>query len=859
MNILDKIKNMIAGTSDGALEFEEVISQTRKELALEKPQFYEVKVGHLPVYKEKVALWPDRKKADFIIHCTEKFIAFSKSNSSRSQERLDVQLHYIRSSYIAQLLKTKIFLEDFQFKYLYSTFEAFRSSGTTGFYTLPLAPLITLIERQAKEHTLSESVLATLQQIKTDLSKITESYFEKDKLKLVEKIEGILHHAQAGAAQVKPARLMGDDPFSEYANEKIAQLPEPEKNCWYRLLPMAQKASGGKPTKKYLDEAQKIIEELGADAFKGMVHDWFVFIVRLKENTSEHTNTYNGRVYTYTSTSFLSAVNADAIKGLVWMCAQANDVTLLRTLAALAERCYRKIPGTGPAAASISNACFFVLYKSEGMEGIGQLSRLRLRIKQTSAQTLIERYLTEAATEQGVSLHEIEDLAVDDFGLADGKREDLFDDYKAELKITAVGKSELNWFKPDGAPQKSVPAFVKEKYADKLKEIKDIQKQVDLTTAAQRDRIDRMLRADRKWTMERFESLYLGHGLMGFLTNKIIWNFSSEGRTQSAIYISGQWTDNDNQTISPGPDSIVSLWHPATETVAEIKKWRDFLVSHKILQPLKQAFREVYLLTEAEINTRSYSNRMAAHVLKQHQFNTLAKMRGWKYALMGAYDDGRDNEAAELKLPEYGLRAEYWINEVNADGAYNETGIWNYIATDQVRFLNAETNALVDLIHVPAIPFSEVLRDVDLFVGVASVGNDPTWRDSGGVPAYRDYWTSYSFGDLSEVAKNRKEILVNLVPRLKIGKVSEVRDKFLVVKGKLRTYKIHIGSTNILMEPNDQYLCIVPDRSQKNVTENLFLPFEGDTGLSIILSKAFLLADDDQITDRTITTQINRK
>jgi hypothetical protein len=173
--------------------------------------------------------------------------------------------------------------------------------------------------------------------------------------------------------------------------------------------------------------------------------------------------------------------------------------------------------------------------------------------------------------------------------------------------------------------------------------------------------------------------------------------------------------------------------------------------------------------------------------------------------------------------------------------------------------VNAETNAQVDLVHIPAIPFSEVLRDVDLFVGVASVGNDPTWQDSGGVPAYRDYWTTYSFGDLSEVAKNRREILTNLVPRLKIGKVAEVRDKFLVVKGKLRTYKIHIGSTNILMEPNDQYLCIVPDRSQKNFTENLFLPFEGDTGLSIILSKAFLLAGDDQITDRTITSQINRK
>lgn len=77
-----------------------------------------------------------------------------------------------------------------------------------------------------------------------------------------------------------------------------------------------------------------------------------------------------------------------------------------------------------------------------------------------------------------------------------------------------------------------------------------------------------------------------------------------------------------------------------------------------------------------------------------------------------------------------------------------------------------------------------------------------------------------------------------------------------MVKGKLRTYKIHIGSTNILMEPNDQYLCIVPDRSKPALVPNVFLPFEWDTGLSIILSKAFLLAEDDQIEDGTIVRQI---
>ena len=116
---------------------------------------------------------------------------------------------------------------------------------------------------------------------------------------------------------------------------------------------------------------------------------------------------------------------------------------------------------------------------------------------------------------------------------------------------------------------------------------------------------------------------------------------------------------------------------------------------------------------------------------------------------------------------------------------------------------------------------------------------------------------SYSFGNLNETAKIRKQVLERLVPRLKIASVSEIRDKFLVVKGKIRTYKIHIGSTNILMEPNDEYLCIVTDRT-KDSTSKLFLPFEGDVGLSAIISKAMLLADDDKIVDPTIVRQIKK-
>jgi hypothetical protein len=57
------------------------------------------------------------------------------------------------------------------------------------------------------------------------------------------------------------------------------------------------------------------------------------------------------------------------------------------------------------------------------------------------------------------------------------------------------------------------------------------------------------------------------------------------------------------------------------------------------------------------------------------------------------------------------------------------------------------------------------------------------------------------------------------------------------------------------MAPNDQYLCIVESVKTKDV----LLPFEGDKTLSLILSKAFLLANDKKIKDKTILSQITRR
>jgi hypothetical protein len=69
----------------------------------------------------------------------------------------------------------------------------------------------------------------------------------------------------------------------------------------------------------------------------------------------------------------------------------------------------------------------------------------------------------------------------------------------------------------------------------------------------------------------------------------------------------------------------------------------------------------------------------------------------------------------------------------------------------------------------------------------------------------------------------------------------------------------HAWQTTVLMEPGSHYLCIAPDRSHVQWQKgSLYLPFDGDQTLAIILSKAFLLAADSKITDSTILRQFGR-
>jgi hypothetical protein len=218
---------------------------------------------------------------------------------------------------------------------------------------------------------------------------------------------------------------------------------------------------------------------------------------------------------------------------------------------------------------------------------------------------------------------------------------------------------------------------------------------------------------------------------------------------------------------------------------------------------------------------------------------------------MGQWDS---HNTPTLELPQFGLRVQYEVNFPENESEVSGHHIYLLIRTGAVRFLDSARRPL-QLESIPPTVFSEVMRDVDLFTGVASIGSDAAWGQGAAAP-FQEYWSAFSFGELTEMATNRKSVLERLIPRLTIKDRCTFDSRFLVVRGDRATYRIHLGSGNILMEPGSRYLCIVEGAATKAIPRSLPLPFEGDQKLSLILSKAFLLADDRKIKEESIRRQL---
>lgn len=641
-----------------------------------------------------------------------------------------------------------------------------------------------------------------------------------------------------GQGRNELGRVVSDDePWGHFVVDDLSGYSPEHVEVLIAILTHAASASGARPSAKWLKAAQQRLEVMPASLAEKTLVSWLDAASALSPTDKPPFGTMNGQ----------------ALKGLVWICALWPSAEVSRTVCELAIFCFKKLPEIGARSNSIGNACIVVL-GTLGLDGVVGLTRVRSKVRYATANRLIEKALDAAAEAQGLGREDIEDIAVPAIEFDyEGILRRPVGEYVALVSVQGAYAAQLNWVDVQGRAQKSVPASVTRDHPEALKAIKQLTKEVPAILAAQIHRLESAYLQERRWAYAAWKTRLIDHPLLGLLGRRLIWCFEFGGEVVSAMLLQEGLTGCEGRPASAIPaDARVRLWHPIDAPVAEVRAWRELLVDRGLTQPFKQAHREVYLLTPAERETGTYSNRFAAHILRQHQLAALCRERGWGYTLQGQWDSGND---PVRHLAERGLDAHLYLTGTGEDQV-SQAGIFVYVGTDQVCFSSSRRNTPLTLEEVPPLVFSEIMRDVDLFVGVCSIGNDPNWNDSGDA-RYAGYWREASFGELSVTAQTRRDVLAQLIPKLAISDRVHLEGRFLHVRGDLHCYKIHLGSANVLMSPNDCYLCIVEGRGQGSGRGGpLFLPFEGDHRLAVILSKAMLLANDTKIKEESIRQQI---
>jgi hypothetical protein len=242
-------------------------------------------------------------------------------------------------------------------------------------------------------------------------------------------------------------------------------------------------------------------------------------------------------------------------------------------------------------------------------------------------------------------------------------------------------------------------------------------------------------------------------------------------------------------------------------------------VRRRIQQPVKQVFRELYLLTPVERDAVDTSRRFAGHIVKGKVAGQLLSGRGWSM-----HREHAKHQATRPVAP--GLTAALRCDLQDYFGRGD-------VVTGEVQFL--ADGAPVPLADVPPVAISEVMRDLDLVVSVA--GTQP----SGYASPFR--------------AHSRAHLLAALIEAMGLERVT-VEGTSAVVRGSRATYRVHLTSGSIHVEPGG-YLCVVPTSFGSTPHQQLFLPFaDEDRMTSMILSKVLMLNEDEHITDPGILSQL---
>lgn len=639
-------------------------------------------------------------------------------------------------------------------------------------------------------------------------------------------------------------------PLAGRFTDEFTAIAASNHEAWAPLIEHLSSASATRPSASWMKKLDKNAVAVGDDALKTLLLKWIDIVTGYRSRSlGRDKNTGDWKLSDGSWQPTDEA--AQFLKGIAWACARYPERPVAIALRKLATFMYTKLHGIGPRDAKVANAAMLGLAGMPGLLGLEQIGILHATVKYHRAWVSIDRYWQEVVAASGETADSLAELAMGDFGLDDAAQsERQFGKWTAVIQPNDEDGFGLVWKNTEsGKTVFSIPKDVKGEHPTAAKELKSELDELKKALTASKSRLEAAYLTERVWEPSRWR-VYIDHPLLSHLGKRLIWGFCIQDVWLSGMWRNGELRDVHGKMLPIDQATAVRLWHPLHVDRDEAQAWRAAIEETGICQPFKQAHREIYTVTDAERTTHDHSERFAGHFLRQHQLHALRESRGWSGQLLGAWDHG--GPTLTRQLPHFGLTAELVVEELADYDELSTAGIWLYVRTGAIQFWRDHKAEPLD--QIPAIAFSELMRDIDLFVSRASVTIN--WERSGVETFDTEVFlrVQHEFDQpLSEIAKTRRGVLERVLPLIDRDGAIKLEGNFVEVSGKLAKYRIHLGSSNVFVVPNNHYLCIVPQKGSDN---GVRLPFEGDAVFSLVLSKALLLKDDNKIKDASIRSQI---
>src|SRR5262249_13782 len=224
-------------------------------------------------------------------------------------------------------------------------------------------------------------------------------------------------------------------------------------------------------------------------------------------------------------------LNADAIRGRIWMLAEADREDLASGIGKYCELCFKKVPNVGARSVKLGNGAIQTLGILGGTHAVAELTRLKGRVRYPLVVRRIETTLSDLARRLGLGEAELEEMALPTFGLSiDGERRVPVGDGMAIIRVAGTRDVQLSWGRSDGRETASIPKALKETAPAAVAAARGLKKEIEGALAGQCARIESLYLSDRRIAFDLWRERYLDHPLVAGLTRRLIWRFEASGK-----------------------------------------------------------------------------------------------------------------------------------------------------------------------------------------------------------------------------------------------------------------------------------------------------------------------------------------